>query len=154
MDTSLIDRLQRRSDLLPFHVLLCFNCLDSRSSLVAFLIHHVRLAAVPLHCACLPIVSQISLSDAWRTLLPHCSLTGEMILPSSLLNGLVLMGTTAFSHGSSIQGSRCARTEEEGTFPDVPRCVLCMQDQASAWHLRTEPSTPPSKRSHSEPWTF
>lgn len=91
---------------MPFHVLLCFNCLDSHSSLVAFLIHHVRLAAVPLHCACLPTVSQISLSDAWHTLLPHCSLTGELILPSPLLNSLVLMGTTAFSHGSSIQGSR------------------------------------------------
>ena len=99
---------------MTFCVLLCFNCLDSHSSLVAFLIHHVRLAAVPLHSACLPTASQISISDAWHTLLPCCPLTGELVFPAPLLNGLILMGTTVFSHGSSqsralgVQGQRRA----------------------------------------------
>lgn len=35
----------------------------------------------------------------------------------------------------SIPGTRCARTEE-GAFPDVPRCVLRIRDQASVgWAL-------------------
>lgn len=42
----------------------------------------------------------------------------------------------------SIQGGRCARTEE-GTFPDVLRCVLFIRDQGPAWHPWTEPPLGP-----------
>lgn len=72
---------------------------------------------MPLHSACLPTESQISLSDAWYTLLPHCPLTGELILPTPLLNGSILMGTTAFSRGSTqstavgVQGQRRAHSQ-------------------------------------------
>lgn len=53
-DDCLIDRLQKWVGLLPFHVSLYFSIPDSHSSSVAFLIHHVSLAAVPLHSACCP----------------------------------------------------------------------------------------------------
>lgn len=39
----------------------------------------------------------------------------------------------------SIQGTRCARTEE-GTFPDVPRCVLRIWDQPDIRGLSTPPA--------------
>lgn len=53
----------------------------------------------------------------------------------------------------SIQGTRCARAEES-TFPDVPRCVLRIRDQALAWHLQAESPTHPSERSRSVPRPF
>lgn len=72
---------------------------------------------MPLHSACLPTASQILISDAWHTLLPRCPLTGELILPAPLFNGLILTGTTAFSPGSSqskalgVQGQRRAHSQ-------------------------------------------
>lgn len=99
--------------------MLCFSCPDSRSSLVAFLIHHVRLAAVPLHSACLPTASQILISDAWHTLLPHCPLTGELIFACTAVKRLDFSWNNCFLlRVLSIQGTRCARTRE-GTFPGV-----------------------------------
>lgn len=100
---------------MPFRVLLCFNGLDSRGSLVAFLIHHIRLAAVPLHFACLPTVSQIS--DARSALLPCSPLTRELSLPTRLLDGLILTRKNPFSHRPSqsrmvgVQGQRRAHSQ-------------------------------------------
>lgn len=135
---------------MPFRVLLCFNCLDSRGSLAAFLIHHVRLAAVPLHFACLPTASQILISASWHTLLPRCPLTGDLILPAPLLNGLILMGTTAFSRGSSqsralgVQGQRRAHSQMS--------LGVCYASEIR--HPWAEPSTHPGEWSRSAPWPF
>jgi len=78
--------------------------------------------------------------------------------PAPLLNGLILTGTTASCPWVlSIQGTRCAKTEE-GTFPHVPRCVLRIRAQGPAWHPWAEPPTcpptHPGERACSVPWPF